>query len=52
MKGKIKQKRGNLTDDDLTAINGQRDLLRVKFRSATASPRIKSKGTYTNPPIG
>ena len=45
MKGKIKEKWGNLTDDDLTAINGKRDQLEGKFKSATAWPRIRSEKT-------
>ena len=32
MKGKIKEKWGNLTDDDLTAINGKRDQLEGKIQ--------------------
>jgi uncharacterized protein YjbJ (UPF0337 family) len=32
MKGKVKEKWGNLTDDDLTAINGQRDQLEGKIQ--------------------
>ena len=32
VKGKVKEKWGNLTDDDLTAINGQRDQLEVKIQ--------------------
>ena len=39
VKGKVKEKWGKLTDDDLTAINGQRD--RVVFSSATAMPKIR-----------
>ena len=31
LKGKVKEKWGNLTDDDLTAINGQRDQLEGKI---------------------
>lgn len=31
VKGKIKEKWGNLTDDDLTAINGKRDQLEGKI---------------------
>ena len=31
VKGKVKEKWGNLTDDDLTAINGQRDQLEGKI---------------------
>jgi uncharacterized protein YjbJ (UPF0337 family) len=32
MKGKIKEKWGNLTDDDLTSINGKRDQLEGKIQ--------------------
>jgi uncharacterized protein YjbJ (UPF0337 family) len=32
VKGKVKEKWGNLTDDDLTAINGQRDQLEGKIQ--------------------
>jgi uncharacterized protein YjbJ (UPF0337 family) len=32
IKGKVKEKWGNLTDDDLTAINGQRDQLEGKIQ--------------------
>ena len=32
VKGKIKEKWGNLTDDDLTAINGKRDQLEGKIQ--------------------
>jgi uncharacterized protein YjbJ (UPF0337 family) len=32
VKGTIKEKWGNLTDDDLTAINGQRDQLEGKIQ--------------------
>src|SRR6476620_746031 len=32
MKGKVKEKWGNITDDDLTAINGQRDQLEGKIQ--------------------
>ena len=34
VKGKIKEKWGNLTDDDLTAINGKRDQLEGKISGA------------------
>ena len=34
LKGKVKEKWGNLTDDDLTAINGQRDQLEGKIPTA------------------
>ena len=47
LKGKVKEKWGNLTDDDLTAINGRRDQLEGKIRNATASPRIRSERTLT-----
>ncbi len=36
MKGKIKEKWGRLTDDDLDVINGKRDQLEGKSSSATA----------------
>ena len=45
--GQVKEKWGNLTHDDLTAINGQRDQPRAKF-SATASLRIRSEKTLTS----
>jgi uncharacterized protein YjbJ (UPF0337 family) len=32
LKGKVKEKWGNLTDDDLTAINGRRDQLEGKLQ--------------------
>ena len=32
VKGKVKEKWGSLTDDDLTAINGQRDHLEGKIQ--------------------
>ena len=32
MKGKVKEKWGNLTDDDLIAINGKRDQLEGKIQ--------------------
>jgi uncharacterized protein YjbJ (UPF0337 family) len=35
VKGKIKEKWGRLTDDDLDIINGQRDQLEAKFKTAT-----------------
>jgi uncharacterized protein YjbJ (UPF0337 family) len=47
LKGKVKEKWGNLTDDDLTAINGRRDQLEGKLHSATASRRIRSEKTLT-----
>jgi uncharacterized protein YjbJ (UPF0337 family) len=38
VKGKVKEKWGNLTDDDLTAINGKRDQLEGK-NPGTLRPR-------------
>jgi uncharacterized protein YjbJ (UPF0337 family) len=32
VKGKVKEKWGNLTDDDLTTINGKRDQLEGKIQ--------------------
>jgi uncharacterized protein YjbJ (UPF0337 family) len=39
--GKVKEKWGKLTDDDLTAINGRRDQLEDKIQERMESPRIK-----------
>ena len=47
VKGKVKEKWGKLTDDDLDVINGRRDQLEGKFRSAMALPRIRSAKTST-----
>jgi uncharacterized protein YjbJ (UPF0337 family) len=41
VKGKVKEKWGKLTDDDLTAINGRRDQLEGKIQGATAMPKTK-----------
>ena len=38
-KGKIKEKWGQLTDDDLAQINGRCNQLEGKIRNATAWPR-------------
>jgi uncharacterized protein YjbJ (UPF0337 family) len=46
-KGKVKEKWGQLTDDDLTQVNGQRDHSKARFSSATASPRIWRARTST-----
>ncbi len=46
--GKIKEKWGKLTDDDLTTINGKREQLVGKFRSATESPKTLPKSRWTN----
>jgi uncharacterized protein YjbJ (UPF0337 family) len=37
MKGKIKEKWGKLTDDDLTVINGKRELLGANKKRAPAN---------------
>ena len=44
IKGKVKEKWGNLTDDDLDKIAGAISS-KEKFRSDMASPRIKPKRT-------
>jgi len=41
VKGKVKEKWAKLTDDDLAAINGQRDQLKVGCKSGPDTPRIK-----------
>jgi len=43
MKGKVKEKWGNLTDDDLTAINGKRDQLegKIQERYGLAKDHVK-----------
>ncbi len=46
-KGKIKEKWGQLTDDDMTLVNGKREQLEGKIRSATASPRTACARTLT-----
>ena len=43
MKGKIKEKWGNLTDDDLTAINGKRDQLEGKIQERYGITRVKRR---------
>jgi uncharacterized protein YjbJ (UPF0337 family) len=45
VKGKVKEQWGKLTDDDLDVINGRRDQLEGKIRSATATLRIRSLET-------
>jgi len=47
MKGKIKEKWGNLTDDDLDVINGRREQLEGKLQEGTASPRIRPERMLT-----
>jgi uncharacterized protein YjbJ (UPF0337 family) len=43
VKGKVKEKWGNLTDDDLTAINGKRDQLegKIQERYGLAKDQVK-----------
>lgn len=41
--GKIKEKWGNLTDDDLTKINGQRDQLEGKIQERYGITRDEAK---------
>ena len=45
-KGKVKEKWGKLTDDDLTAINGQREQLegRLQQRYGYAKDQSKKRG--------
>lgn len=45
VKGKIKEKSGVLTDDDLTSINGKRDQLEGKIQDVMAYRRIKFEKT-------
>src|SRR5262245_32491224 len=54
VKGKVKEKWGKLTDDDLTAINSAAINLKARSESATAYPRIRpgrklTTGTGRNP---
>jgi uncharacterized protein YjbJ (UPF0337 family) len=39
--GKVKEKWGKLTDDDIAAINGKREQLEAKSKSATVIPRSR-----------
>ena len=43
LKGKIKEKWGKLTDDDLTAINGQRDQLEGRLQQRYGYAKDQSK---------
>jgi len=45
--GRVKEKWGKLTDDDLNAINGPRESSKAKSRSAMELPRIKFGGMST-----
>ena len=47
VKGKVKEKWGKLTDDDLDVINGQRDQLEGKIRNGTVLRRIRSNKMST-----
>ena len=54
LKGKVKEKWGNLTDDDLTAINGQRDQLegKIQERYGLAKDQAKTLTIGTTPRVG
>ena len=39
--GKVKEKWGDLTDDDMTSINGRRGSSKASCRSATATARTR-----------
>ena len=41
VKGKVKEKWGKLTDDDLNVIGGRRDQLEGKFKNDTVMRRIR-----------
>jgi uncharacterized protein YjbJ (UPF0337 family) len=45
VKGKVKEKWGNLTDDDLDKVAGRRDQLEGKIRNVTGSQKIKPERT-------
>ena len=42
-KGKIKEKWGQLTDDDLTQVDGNASSSKARSRNVTASPRIGAR---------
>lgn len=46
--GKVKEKWGNLTDDDLTAINGQREQLEGKLQKRYGYAKDKAKQEIDN----
>ena len=48
LSGKVKAKWGNLTDDDLTAINGQRDQLEGKRQERYDYAKDKAKQEVDN----
>ena len=43
LKGKVKEKWGKLTDDDLTVIEGKREQLVGKIRSATVTRKRRPR---------
>ena len=43
MKGKVKEQWGKLTDDDLTAVNGQRDQLEGKIQERYGIAKDEAK---------
>jgi len=43
--GKVKEKWGKLTGDDLTAINGQRDQLIGRIQERVASRKARTEGS-------
>ncbi len=47
MKGKLKEKWGNLTDDDLTVVNGKRDQLegKIQERYGLAKDQVRKEST-------
>ena len=47
VKGKVKEKWGKLTDDDLTASTVAAISSKARSRSVMASPRIRSRRTLT-----
>ena len=51
MKGKIKEKWGDLTDDDITAINGKRDQLegKIQERNTFRVVRLLAAGRSPRP---
>jgi len=52
VKGKIKEKWGNLTDDDLTSINGKRDQLegKIQERYGLQKDRVRRRGRLVQRP--
>lgn len=48
MKGKVKEKWGKLTDDDLTVINGQRDQLAGRIQERYGMAEEDAEREITN----